>query len=112
MRKKKSFSLITHHLSLITYLFLILAQFLKHRKIFERGYVASELDSIYFRPVLLSIALVVAPYGSEHRRPGALDNKIAAFMRAYGLPCARHHVHLDSGQRLRGRAGLGRRRTR
>src|SRR2546423_14691987 len=74
--------------------------------------VASEIDAIYLRPVLLSIALVVAPYGSEHRRPWALDDKIAAFMRAYGLPCARHHVHLDSGQRLRGRAGLSRRRTR
>src|SRR5207237_7437542 len=74
--------------------------------------VAREVYAVNLAPVLLAVTLVVAPDGSEHRRPGALDDEVAALVRLGLLPRLRHDGGLDAGQRPCRRAGLRRRRAR
>src|SRR6266849_5549179 len=75
------------------------------------GAVAGKIDVLDLRPILLSITFIVAPDGSEHRRPGTRNYEITAFGWTNRLAVARHDVGFDAGKRFRRRAGFGRRRT-
>src|SRR6185369_5028381 len=72
--------------------------------------VAGKVNSVNLRPVLLPVTLIVAPDCPQHRRPGSLDNEIAARIASDRLAVARHDISVDSGKRLGGGTGLCRSR--
>src|ERR1043166_4400325 len=71
------------------------------------GAVAREVNSVDLRPILLFVALVVAPDGPEHRGPRPLDDEVTTLACAHGVAVARHYVGVDTGERLCCRAGRG-----
>src|ERR1700752_325012 len=73
--------------------------------------VSSKVNSVNLRPILLPVAFIVAPDCPQHRRPGPLDNQIAALIGADSFAVAGHDVGFDSGKRFCGRTGLRRSRT-
>src|ERR1041384_4308837 len=74
--------------------------------------VPGKVNPLNLRPILLPVALIIAPDGPQHRRPGPLDNEIAARIAPDRLALARHDVGIDSGKRFGGRTGLCRRCSR
>src|ERR1051326_7569425 len=71
------------------------------------GAVAREVNSVDLRPILLFVALVVAPDGPEDRGPRPLDDEVTTLACAHGVAVARYYVGVDTGERLGCRAGLG-----
>src|SRR6185369_4652308 len=71
-----------------------------------------KVNTVNLRPILLPVALIVAPDCPQHRRPGTLNNKIPAGIASDRLAIARHDVGIDSRKRFCGRTGFRRSRSR
>ena len=70
------------------------------------GHIEAVLELL---PVGLQVALVVAPDGAQHGRPGTADHQVPAFLRLhYAIPVFIDDVRLDAGQRMGCREPLGR----
>src|SRR5207253_3222218 len=74
--------------------------------------VAGEVHAGNLAPVLLDVALVVAPNRAQHAGPRLLQDEVTALVRADRLALAVYDVRHDAGERPRARAGLGRDRAR
>ena len=65
----------------------------------DEGYAMEELVA-ELGPVNLLVALIVAPQGSQHRRPGSRNGEESAAARQRLTPLV-HDLGLDAGERLR-----------
>src|SRR4029079_7332500 len=70
------------------------------------GVVASEVVALELRPVLLFVAVVIAPDAAEHAGPGTADAEHAALVRFDGLASFVENRGDDAGERLGATAGL------
>src|SRR5215470_8319245 len=61
--------------------------------------IAGKINSLDLRPVLFAIPSIITPDGTQHRRPGLLDDQVASFIWPNWFSVARHYVGVDSRER-------------
>src|SRR5688500_19133046 len=62
--------------------------------------VAGEVNTVDLRPVLVAITFVIAPNRPQHRRPGTLNNEVAALVGFDRFAFTGHYIRLNTGERF------------